>query len=80
MQARVIWVWAQAQPALFGLLGAAVDLAALSPSLLGRGLLVLGGGRTTPDLHLLPHHPAMCYGPHHTYSLLPCYVLRTVYY
>ena len=29
VQARVNWVWAQAQPALFGLLGAAVDVRAL---------------------------------------------------
>ena len=44
VQARVNWVWAQAQPALFGLLGAAVDVRALAPALLGRGLLLLAGG------------------------------------
>ena len=43
VRAAVNAAWARAQPALFGLLGAAVDLHAIVPSLLWRGALVLAG-------------------------------------
>ena len=41
VQAQVNAAWAQMQPALFGLLGAAVDVQAIDPALLGSGLAVI---------------------------------------
>ena len=42
VQAQVNAAWAHLQPALFGLLGAAVDVQAIEPALLGSGLAVIG--------------------------------------
>ena len=44
VQARVNATWTHLQPALFGLLGAAVDVTAILPSQLGAGFAVIGSG------------------------------------
>lgn len=46
VQTHVNNLWATLQPALFGLLGAAVDVASIDPAILGSGLAVVAGALT----------------------------------